>query len=109
MSKHPSENTQPDNYNRAYPKWLVGTMGLNFLSLLLSPFFLFGGINPYEGGGILRFVGFVAVNLFWVVPCLCFFFALDIWGKGHKTLGIAIGVMGIAVTIAGTYYLWTFF
>lgn len=107
MSNNHSENSQSENYQRVYPKWLVVAMGLNFLSLLLSPFYLFGGINPVEGGGILRFLGFVGVNLLWVVPCLCFFFSLDIWGKGRRTLGIAIGVVGLVTTFAGAYYLWT--
>lgn len=82
-----------------YPKWLLVLAGTNLLSLLLSVFYLFGGVAPWadSASGAVRVVGYVGVQLLWIIPVVCFFGALRAHDHGHPWLAAFIALAGIAL------------
>lgn len=82
-----------------YPKWLLVLAGTNLLSLLLSVFYLFGGVAPLAESehAALRVLGYVAVQALWIIPVVCFFGALRAHDHGHPWLAAFIALAGIAL------------
>lgn len=86
-----------------YPKWLLVLAGVNLLSLLLSVFYLFGGVQPLgtSGNDIVRFLLYVAAQLLWIVPIGCFFGALRAHDHGHPVLAALVALAGIGTGCVG--------
>lgn len=87
---------------KMYPKWLLALAGSNLICLLLIPFFLFGGLEPFgtSDSGFVRFLLYVLTNLLWVVPVACFFGSLVLYGNFRQRLGTAVAVFGLLLTVA---------
>lgn len=79
-----------------YPKWLLAVAGVNLLALLVSVFFLFGGLTPFGTSEykVVRFLLYLCTNLLWVVPVLCFFGSLTLYGRGRRLLGVGTALLG---------------
>ena len=85
-----------------YPKWLLALAGLNLLSLLLSVFYLFGGVQPFgtSDNAVVRFLLYVAAQLLWLAPIGCFFGALRAHDYQHPVLAALIALGGICLLVA---------
>ncbi len=83
-----------------YPKWLLALAGVNLLSLLLIPFFLFGGLAPFgtSENGAVRFLFYLLTNLLWLAPIAAFFGALRLYDYSYRKTAVAVAVAGIALT-----------
>ncbi len=83
-----------------YPKWLLALAGVNLFSLLLIPFFLFGGIAPFgtSDNGVVRFLFYLLTNALWVAPIAAFFAALRLYDYTHRKTAVAVALVGIALT-----------
>ncbi|MBR1838499.1 MAG: hypothetical protein IJ786_02980 [Bacteroidaceae bacterium] len=90
-----------------YPKWLLGLAGINLLSILLSVFFLFGGVHPFGSSSdtAVNFLYYVATQLIWLLPIGAFFGALHAHDHERPVVAAFIAIAGIATMIGGLYLL----
>ncbi len=90
-----------------YPKWLLALAGLNLLSLLLSVFFLFGGLQPFgtSDNGVVRFLYYVATQLLWLFPIGCFFGTLRAYDRINPFVATLIALSGLAVLAVSVFLL----
>ena len=86
-----------------YPKWLLALASINLLSLLLSVFYLFGGVQPFgtSYNGMVRFLLYVVAQLLWLLPVGCFFGSLRAHDHGHPVLAALVALAGIGTGCAG--------
>lgn len=90
-----------------FPKWLLALAGINLIPLLICPLYLFGQIQflPSDNG-VLRFLSYCLLQLFWLLPIVAFFVSLDVWRRGFKGRCIFYALIGIAISVGG---IWGFF
>lgn len=86
-----------------FPKWMLALAGSNLVGILLAPLYLFGGLQPFGPSGslVLRFLQYLLVQSFWIVPLLLFFVSLDRYRRGWPARGIAFALIGAAIEICG--------
>ncbi len=84
-----------------YPKWLLCLVFPCLLSVLASPFYLFGGLALFGHGGnaVTGFLLYLLQNLVWGAPVLLFFASLNVYGRGHEKTGVAIAIAGLALMV----------
>lgn len=84
-----------------FPRWVLVMAFANIIPVLLSVFFLFGGISPLGSSenSFLNFLLYLASNLLWLLPPLTFFLGLDVYRKGWEILGVAILAVGNLLTL----------
>lgn len=84
-----------------FPKWMIALAGINLLPLFLSPFYLFGGLQPFgtTSYGLVNFLLYLLTNLIWLLPVWLFFVSLDCYRQGYEKSGIGIAIVGIALTV----------
>lgn len=92
-----------------FPKWLLALAGTNLIPVLLSPFFLFGGLAPFgeSDNGVIAFLLYVLSNLLWIVPLILFFVGLDLYRRLFEWLGIAVNVVGALLTAVDIWLILT--
>ncbi len=86
-----------------FPKWLLALAGLSLIPLLLCPLYLFGGQHPFGTGGnaLTSFLLYLLTQLLWLVPVAMFFVSLDVWRRGFERIGVALAVVGVAMSAGG--------
>lgn len=84
-----------------FPKWLLALAGTNLIPVLLSPFFLFGGLTPFgeSGNAFVRFLLYMLSNLLWIAPLILFFVGLNLYRRLFELPGIVINVIGMLLAI----------
>jgi len=84
-----------------FPKWLLALAGINVIALLLSIFFLFGGVLAPAAGtsGFVKFPAYVGAQLLWLLPVASIFVGLDRHFRGWERLGTGIIVAGNVLTV----------
>ncbi|MBR1387268.1 MAG: hypothetical protein IJ553_02530 [Alloprevotella sp.] len=84
-----------------FPRWVLALAFFNLIPVLLSVFFLFGGIAPFgtSSHALVRLLLYVCANLLWLVPALTFFFGLDIYRRGWEKWGVLILALGNVLTV----------
>jgi len=87
-----------------FPRWMLLLAGVSLLSVLLIPFYLFGGLHPFgtSTNSVLALLLYVLTNLLWAVPVVLFFVSLDQYGRGRRRLAVVLAVAGIALTALAT-------
>lgn len=90
-----------------FPKWLLALAGTNLIPILLCPFFLFGGLQPFGQSEvwILNFLLYILGNLLWVVPLLLFFAGLELYRRCFEVPGIIVNAIGALLTIVDIWLL----
>lgn len=90
-----------------FPKWLLGLAGLSLIPLLLCPLFLFGGQHPFgtSGNAVVNFLLYLLTQLLWLAPTAMFFVSLDVWRRGFQRAGIALALLGAAMSAGGFFLL----
>ncbi|MBR6926380.1 MAG: hypothetical protein IKH52_04140 [Bacteroidaceae bacterium] len=90
-----------------YPKWLLALAGANLLSVLLSVFYLFGGVQPLgtSENGLIRFLLFLTTQLLWLAPIVCFFGALRAHDYRHPQLAASIALFGLLILALSVWLL----
>ncbi len=93
-----------------YPKWLLALAGTNLLSLLLIPFFLFGGMQLFghSESGFVNFLLYLLTNLLWLVPAGSFFGSLVLYSNYHERWSVAVATLGMLLTAADFYIVCTY-
>ncbi len=83
-----------------YPKWLLALAFPCLLPVLLSIFFLFGGLRPFGRSEhiVVDFILFLAANLLWILPVLLFFAGLYAFGRTYERLSIGLLTVGMLLT-----------
>ena len=84
-----------------FPKWMLALAGTNLIPLLLSPFFMFGGLHPFgiSETGWINFLLYVLTNLLWIVPFILFFVSLHLYRQCFEKPGIVVAVLGLLITV----------
>ena len=90
-----------------FPKWLLALAGTNLIPILLCPFFLFGGLQPFGQSEvwILNFLLYLLSNLLWVAPLLLFFVGLQLYRRCFEVPGIIVNAIGALLTIVDIWLL----
>ncbi len=94
-------------YMSDFPKWLLALAGLSLIPVLLCPLFLFGGQHPFGQGGnaLTSFLLYLLTQLLWLIPAVFFFVSLDVWRRGFGRAGVALAVLGAALSAGGFFLL----
>lgn len=101
-----SSSKKSSKKERLYPLFLLIAFGVNATGgLLLSIFYLFGGVAPAADNRFLAFLLFLLFQLLWLLPCGSFFAGLDLWGRGYKAWSYFVGAAGFALMVYAAYYL----
>ena len=90
-----------------FPKWLLALAGTNLIPILLCPFLLFGGLQPFGQSEvwILNFLLYLLSNLLWVAPLLLFFVGLQLYRRCFEVPGIIVNAIGALLTIVDIWLL----
>lgn len=90
-----------------FPKWLLALAGTNLIPILLCPFFLFGGLQPFGQSEvwIFNFLLYLLSNLLWVAPLLLFFVGLQLYRRCFEVPGIIVNAIGALLTIVDIWLL----
>lgn len=85
---------------KLYPRWILLLAGISLLPVLLIPFYLFGGLHPFgtSQSTVVSLLLYVLTNLLWAMPVVLFFVSLDQYGRGRRTLAVALAVAGACLT-----------
>ncbi len=83
-----------------FPKWMLALAGVNLIPVLLSPFYMFGGLRPFgtSDSTFVRFLLYMLTNAVWFVPSILFFVSLDLFRRGYEKAGVAVALVGVALT-----------
>lgn len=79
---------------------MLALAGFNLISALLSIFFLFGA-EPFgtSDSSIVRFLLYIAAQLFWLLPIVLFFISLDTYRRGYERIAATLAATGDAITV----------
>ncbi len=84
-----------------FPKWFLCLCFPALLSVLVSPLYLFGGLNlfGYSGGWFTGALFFLLQNLIWLTPVILFFVSLHIFAQGYEKSGVALAVLNLCLMV----------
>lgn len=86
---------------KEFPKYLLALAFFNCLPVLLSVFFLFGGVHPFglTANKWINMLFYLLTNLLWIVPIATFFVGLNESRRGYDLRATLILLIGVAFTI----------
>lgn len=86
---------------QGFPKCLLFVAFFNLVSLLLSVFFLFGGLHVFgtSGNSFLKLLLYIAEQLLWLLPVASFFASLKLHDYDKKAASYLVAAAGCALTI----------
>lgn len=80
-----------------YPLWLLLLNGALLLPLLFCPLFLFGGAAFFRAENTaLQALGFVLVQLVWLLPVVLAFKSLDLYRRGWTLRSVLVSLATLA-------------
>ena len=90
-----------------FPKCLLALAGTNLIPILLCPFFLFGGLQPFGHSDvwIINFLLYVRGNLRWVVPLLLCCAGLELYRRCCEVPVIIVIAIGSLLTFVDIWLL----
>lgn len=85
-----------------YPKWFLALIFPNvIIPIGTMIFYVFGGVTPFgqPDSHVFRFLLYLLMQLFWVLPVCSFFLSLFLWGNTFERAAIGTGVIGLLVSL----------
>lgn len=87
-----------------YPKWLLVLLAPCIISPAITMvFYLFGFMYFFTEPGKLdvgEWTLVLLLQLLWIVPLICFFLSLFLWGWMRETASKVTAVIGLVISIA---------
>lgn len=92
---------------QGFPKSLLALAFFNLIAVLLSVFFLFGGMHIFgvSENGCVNVLLYVADQLLWLLPVTAFFASLKLYDYDKKALSYICATAGCLLTLFDCYLL----
>ncbi len=84
-----------------FPKWFLCLCFPALLSILISPFYLFGNLRlfGFTESSILSILYYLLQNFIWLAPIVLFFVSLHIFAQGYEKSGVALAILNLFLMV----------